>query len=200
MDAIKWENYTADPDRTKIDEVNEKNFYYLIHENKVKDTGCVIKLGKLTEVLDVGNKKFQLSFKKKDGEDDTEFDGITLTLTQNSIDDRIKMLSENVKDELIVGRYQSETVEEDGEVIPQTLVEGEGKEAATATQPDGQPAAEEAQNKQAAPGGGGKRSIISPFSRQFELPMHFRTKKRNSRIKKSRDGRRKTRRTKRSRK
>lgn len=45
----------------------------------------------------------------------------------------------------------------------------------------------EAKNKQ----GGGKRSMMSSFSRQFELPMPCHTKKRRSRSKKSRGGRRK---------
>ena len=40
-------------------------------------------------------------------------------------------------------------------------------------------------------GGGSKRSMMSPFSRQFELPMPCHAKKRRSRSKKSRGGRRK---------
>jgi hypothetical protein len=158
-----YEKYVAKVD---VSDVSGNTFYYKIPKND-----CIIKLGKLEKVESMGD-KFKISFKKTKDEDDTEFDGITLTLTQKSIDERIRRK--------IPGQVDGEEEEEEkntGAVGgPEAAVEG--------------PALD----------GGGKRSIMSPFSRQFELPMHFRIKKRNSRSKKSRDGRRKTRRTKRSRK
>jgi hypothetical protein len=180
-----YEKYVAKVD---VSDVSGNTFYYKIPKND-----CIIKLGKLENVDNVDD-KFEISFKKTKDEDDTEFDGITLTLTQKSIDERIRMK--------IPGKG-------DGEPEVTTLNEGDGdgpeektsvQPPAAATTPLDEQALEAAQHKQTSPGGGGKRSIMSPFSRQFELPMHFRIKKRNSRSKKSRDGRRKTRRTKRSRK
>lgn len=208
----------------KIDDNSVKNFANYIFFYKIPANPCVIKLGnliKMTKKTDDGA-DFILEFGNNDkGTDgnsfasDIEFDSITLTLSQDSINARIRT------------QQLSSVLQESGEPVSEEdekkkILEDEKAKLLNLTDADNNLSEDEKKNaKETITGlrsieglknlsqsgikmaeaalndltsfipGGGKRSVMSSFSRQFELPMPCHAKKRRSRSKKSRGGRRK---------
>jgi hypothetical protein len=218
------------------------DFYY-----KNNDNECVIKLGELINIVNVET-DFKLTFgsKQKEPAKTNEFDEITLTLSQVSIDERIRTGS---KDAMVIvddtttpkewiewENKKSETLEtlqrqlndlnnssidkndvdykkkkEDLELLIKKMTEM-NKETVmssdikifsnvtsvasdvlhkTGNALDGITQSITGIFTNKPEGGGKKRSMMSSFSRQFELPVPCHAKKRRSRSKKSRGGRRK---------
>ena len=229
-----WKGLTGPKmEGSSVDTFANDIFFYKIPTNP-----CVIKLGNLikmekkSDAADIFILEFGNNDKGTDGNSfasDIEFDSITLTLNQESIDARIRKqpLSSVLQEsgDLVLGEDETTLSEEEKQKIEtekQKLLQIDGltqdqKEAINGAK-TGQalydiikttadmPAnalndvttwassigkslgiSTEVENKK----GGGKRSMMSSFSRQFELPMPCHAKKRRSRSKKSRGGRRK---------
>lgn len=214
-----------------IDNDSVQKFVNDIFFYKIPANPCVIKLGNLIKMekksgAGAAADFFILEFGNKDTGDsrvasDIEFDSITLTLSQNSIDERIRT---GHKDEDLP---EGESGVSDGDVnhnamenvtskpnamenvtSNQGLIRSVGNVATSAiglgnsiantgigiasdTVTGVNSAISGTASKEENEKGGGKRSMMSSFSRQFELPMPCHAKKRRSRSKKSRGGRRK---------
>lgn len=217
-----------------IDDNSVNNFLNNIFFYQIPQNPCVIKLGNLIEMKKgIEDNAFILTFGNKNKEvpaSDIEFDSITLTLSQESINQRIRVQNlasvtgdsgeEVIEEEKSLDEEKKTLDEEKKKLLALTEADreltNEQKESAkkeinslTTTESLRQltkntiklPAAVVSDISSFLSGiiqpsvpsvpGGSKRSMMSSFSRQFELPMPCHAKKRRSRSKKSRGGRRK---------
>lgn len=209
----------------KMEGNSVENFANDIFFYKIPANPCVIKLGNLIKIgAGAAADFFILEFGNKSTEGDSvasdiEFDSITLTLSQKSINERIrtqrlesvtqesgqqiveekKSLDEEKKKLLELMEADTELTNDEknaaiSEITGLESIEGlKNLSNSTIRLPAAVVSDVSSFINKLLPSfpGGSKRSMMSSFSRQFELPMPCHAKKRRSRSKKSRGGRRK---------